>query len=125
MIFFVVIKILKIYAFFVNSQLNSKFRVYKNKEPDVDAEIELYKYSNNQTFVSKGYSISYKQLLKNNDYNFILEKAINLENVNTIRMGEIISYTSGIKTANDEKFILNEKKDDDCYLFLRGRNIKK
>jgi len=110
---------------FADAQVKTVICLYKNKEPDVDAEIELYKYSNNQTFVSKGYSISYKQLLKNNDYNFILEKAINLENVNTIRMGEIISYTSGIKTANDEKFILSEKKDDDCYLFLRGRNIKK
>ena len=30
-----------------------------------------------------------------------------------------------IKSANDKKFILNEKKDDDCYPIIRGRNLKR
>ena len=42
MIFFVVIKILKIYAFFVNSQLNSKFRLI-NKAIETAKKNNCYK----------------------------------------------------------------------------------
>lgn len=110
---------------FPDAQVKTIICIYENKKPSENAEIELFTCQNNQSFVSKGFSISYKQLKNNNDYNFILDKKINLEKIKTIRMGEVISYTSGIKTANDEKFIFNEKKNEDCFLFLRGRNIKK
>ncbi len=110
---------------FADATVKTCICFYDNKVPSENSEIKLYRYDDNQNFVSKGFSISYKRLLNNTDYNFVLEDTVTLDKIPTIPLKDIISYTSGIKTANDEKFILTEKKDDDCYPFLRGRNIKK
>ena len=42
-----------------------------------------------------------------------------------VLLKNIMKSTCGIKTANDDKFISQEKKDEDSYLFLRGRNLQK
>ena len=110
---------------FADATVKTCICIYSNIKPDENTEIDLFKCDNEQNFVSKGFSISYKELLQNTDYNFILEKTVSLEKIKTIKLKEIISYTSGIKTANDKKFIFPKKENEDCLPFLRGKDIKK
>lgn len=41
------------------------------------------------------------------------------------KLGDLIKFTRAVKTSNDNKFVLNEKKNDDCYKLLRGRDIER
>ena len=97
---------------------------YENTKPtendviDVETCIE-------QKFVSKGFSLPYKQVWENPNTSFSFEKTIELNKIKTILLGDIASFSLGIKTSDDKRFVFAEKKDEDCYLFLRGRNISR
>ena len=43
---------------------------------------------------------------------------------NTIPLNEVITFSRGIKTSDDKRFILDSKKNNDCFKIFRGRNIK-
>ena len=98
--------------------------LYTNTNTDENNTIEIEKCEN-EIFSSKGFELSYKQILDTADFNFVLEKTVELNKVQSIKLGSIIDFTSGIKTANDDKFVFSEKKNDECFLFLRGRNVKR
>ena len=98
--------------------------LYINTNTDENNTIEIEKCEN-EIFSSKGFELSYKQILDTADFNFVLEKIVELNKVQSIKLGSIIDFTSGIKTANDDKFVFTEKKNDECFLFLRGRNVKR
>ena len=44
--------------------------------------------------------------------------------LNSILLSDIIQFSRGIKTSNDNRFILKECKDNDCFKVFRGKNIK-
>ena len=79
----------------------------------------------NKEFVSKGFILPYKQVLENPNTSFSFEETIKIDKVPTKKLCEIASFSLGIKTSDDKRFVFDEKKDDDCYLFLRGRNVKR
>ena len=97
---------------------------YTNNKPTENNVINIEKCENAR-FSSKGFVLPYKQILENDKYNFSFEKTIVLNKIKTIPLKDIVSFSLGIKTSDDKRFIFNEKKDDDCYLFLRGRNIQR
>lgn len=97
---------------------------YTNNKPTENNVINIDKCENAR-FSSKGFVLPYKQILENDKYNFSFEKTIVLNKIKTIPLKDIVSFSLGIKTSDDKRFIFNEKKDDDCYLFLRGRNIQR
>ena len=97
---------------------------YTNKKPSINDVIELEEYTNNE-FVSKGFGLPYKQIMESPNTSFSFERVIVLDKVDTIKLGEIASFSLGIKTSDDKRFVFEKKKDDDCFLFLRGRNIKR
>ena len=97
---------------------------YTNNKPTENNVINIDKCENAR-FSSKGFVLPYKQILENDKYNFSFEKIIVLNKIKTIPLKDIVSFSLGIKTSDDKRFIFNEKKDDDCYLFLRGRNIQR
>jgi adenine-specific DNA-methyltransferase len=41
-----------------------------------------------------------------------------------VKLGDIIHFSRGIKTSNDNRFLFRENKGDDYYKVIRGRNIK-
>jgi len=43
---------------------------------------------------------------------------------NTITLEKVLKFTRGIKTSNDDRFILSEKRNKDCKPIYRGKNIK-
>ena len=97
---------------------------YTNCKPTEEDNI-IIETCVNKEFVSKGFILAYKQVLNNPNTSFSFEKTIELKNVPTVELGDIVSFSLGIKTSDDQRFVFEEKKDDDCYLFLRGRNIKR
>lgn len=97
---------------------------YTNTKPTENDFIEVESCIE-QKFISKGFNLSYKQILENPNTSFSFEKTITLDRVPTVLLGDIVSFSLGIKTSDDKRFVFAEKKDDDCYLFLRGRNISR
>ena len=55
---------------------------------------------------------------------FSFTKAVDLK-IETKPLKEIVDFSLGIKTSDDNKFIIDYKKDDSTYLMLRGKNIRK
>lgn len=109
---------------FADATVKTCICFYTNTKPTEKDEIEIYK-CDNEIFTSKGFNLSYKEILTSETLSFSFDKNINLNKVKTQKLKDIMFSTCGIKTANDEKFILPEKKDNDCYLFLRGRGLRK
>lgn len=109
---------------FADATVTTVLCFYENAKPTDKDKIEVVKSENND-FVSKEFTLSYEQILKNPNSSFAFEKTIELNRVKTIPLGEIASFSLGIKTSDDTRFVFNQKKDDDFFLFLRGRNIKR
>ena len=97
---------------------------YTNKNPNEADNIDI-ETCVEQRFVSKGFVLPYKQILANPNTSFSFEKTIELNKVNSVQLGDIASFSLGIKTSDDKRFIFDEKKDNDCHLFLRGRNTSR
>ncbi len=109
---------------FEDATVTTALCFYTNCEPTEEDNI-IIETCVNKEFVSKGFILPYKQVLNNPNTSFSFEKTIELKNVPTVELGDIVSFSLGIKTSDDQRFVFEEKKDDDCYLFLRGRNIKR
>lgn len=97
---------------------------YTNCKPTEEDNI-IIETCVNKEFVSKGFILPYKQVLENPNTSFSFEETIKIDKVPTKKLCEIASFSLGIKTSDDKRFVFDEKKDDDCYLFLRGRNVKR
>lgn len=109
---------------FEDATVTTALCFYTNCKPTEEDNI-IIETCVNKEFVSKGFILTYKQVLNNPNTSFSFEKTIELKNVPTVELGDIVSFSLGIKTSDDQRFVFEEKKDDDCYLFLRGRNIKR
>lgn len=109
---------------FADATVTTVLCFFENITPTENDFIEI-ETCVNQEFISKGFTLHYKQVLKNPNTSFSFERTIELNKIKTISLGEIASFSLGIKTSDDKRFIFSEKKDDDCHLFLRGRNIKR
>ena len=97
---------------------------YKNKKPQAMNNIEVYACVDKQ-FLKKDFELSYEQVLKNPNSSFAFEKTISLESVSCKHLAEIASFSLGIKTSDDTRFVYKEPIDDTCYKFIRGRNISR
>lgn len=97
---------------------------YRNAKPQESDNIEIYKCIEKE-FEKKDFVLSYKQVLKNPNTSFAFEKTISLENVPSRKLFEIASFSLGIKTSDDARFVFDEPIDETCYKFIRGRNISR
>ncbi len=52
------------------------------------------------------------------------QKVIKRIFTNSVRLDEVINFTRGIKTSDDNRFISNKKNSDEYKKLIRGRNIK-
>ena len=97
---------------------------YRKMKPQAYNNIEIYACINKE-FVKKDFVLSYEQILKNPNSSFAFEKTISLENVPCKKLSEIASFSLGIKTSDDARFVFVEPIDDTCYKFIRGRNVSR
>ena len=68
------------------------------------------------------YDLSYKRIAESPNFNFSFNPEIKIK-IPTTNLGEIGKLSLGIKTSDDDKFILNKKENDDCYKLLRGKDV--
>ena len=97
---------------------------YKNTKPLINNFIEVYAYENNE-FVKMDFVLYYNQILNSPNTSFAFERTISLDTIPTIPLGDIASFSLGIKTSDDARFVFQEKIDETCYPFIRGRNISR
>ena len=97
---------------------------YINAKPNSNSVIDIYACINKE-FVKKDFVLSYDQILKNPNSSFAFEKTISLENVSCKKLSEIASFSLGIKTSDDARFVFEKPIDNTCYRFIRGRNISR
>ena len=82
--------------------------------------IQLRKYEDGQ-FIEGG-ELSYKSIRATPGGNITFEERASI-GVPTINLGDIAKISMGIKTSDNEKFILDEKKDENSYPLLRGKDM--
>lgn len=97
---------------------------YQNTLPQANNNVEVYACIDKE-FIKKDFVLSYEQILNNPNSSFAFEKTISLENVPCKKLSEIASFSLGIKTSDDARFVFDEPIDDTCYKFIRGRNISR
>ena len=85
--------------------------------------IDLKTYENDE-FTPMNYKIIINDVLNRHNCTISLNQNISFK-IDTYILKDIAKFSLGIKTSNDERFILKEKIDDDCYLMLRGRDISR
>ena len=97
---------------------------YQNSLPQASNNVEVFSCIDKE-FVKKDFVLSYEQILNNPNTSFAFEKTISLENVPCKKLSEIASFSLGIKTSDDTRFVFKEPIDETCYKFIRGRNISR
>ena len=97
---------------------------YQNTLPQANNNVEVYACIDKE-FIKKDFVLSYEQILNNPNSSFAFEKTISLEIVPCKKLSEIASFSLGIKTSDDARFVFDEPIDDTCYKFIRGRNISR
>lgn len=109
---------------FTDATVTTMLCFYTNKKPFSTDIIKLEEFTNND-FIPKDFVLPYQQILDSPNASFSFERALKLDNIPTTILKEIASFSLGIKTSDDARFVFEEKKDDDCHLFIRGRNVKR
>jgi type I restriction-modification system DNA methylase subunit len=97
--------------------------VLSNSESNKNHKIELFKFSENN-FNRIKHKLSYERIKKSESLTFSFEPEISFK-ADTTKLDKIAKFSLGIKTSNDKRFILDEKKDSDCYPVLRGKDIQR
>lgn len=85
--------------------------------------IVLKEFINNE-FLIIGHTLDYFKIKKSDTLTFSFNPEVKV-NIETVKLGNIAQFSLGIKTSDDQRFIFNEKIDNDCFPILRGRNISK
>ena len=97
--------------------------VLSNLKPKKNNKIELLNFSENK-FNKMEHSLNYEKIKKSESFTFSFEPEINFKS-KVIKLDKIAKFSLGIKTSDDKKFIFDEKKDNNCYPILRGKDIQK
>ena len=76
-------------------------------------------------FCKMDHSLTYKSIMRYDNYPFSFEQGIDLSKVEVVALGDIAEFSLGIKTSNDKKFISISPFPEDSYRLIRGRNIQR
>lgn len=95
-----------------------------SKEIADNHTINLYDYDG-VSFERLNNSLSYADIKQFDHYPFSFEKVIDLYRVKHQLLKNIASFTLGIKTSNDKRFISSQPFEEDSYKLIRGRHIRR
>ena len=95
----------------------SKFKVLSNHK------IQIFRLQKGK-FERISSVLSYKRIINSPSYNFSFNPEIEIKTP-VVKLGDIADLSLGIKTSDDEKFILDKKIDKDCYKLLRGKDVSR
>ncbi len=113
---------------FVDAVVETIILIYNIKE-NRNSNAIVYEYENDN-FIEKNI-LDIFEIKKSK--NIIINPIINKKQIKLIKkielnqclLGDIIHFSRGVKTSNDKKFIFKNKRNNDCYKLLRGRDIKR
>jgi type I restriction-modification system DNA methylase subunit len=115
------------YGVFRNATVSTIISVF-SKKAVTENEIELYQSEkdnlNNTSFARLRNVLKYSQIKSTDKYLFSFLDQIKL-NIDFVTLGSFMEFSLGIKTSDDKTFIIDYKKDDDAYLLLKGKNLKR
>lgn len=77
-----------------------------------------------QKIVKMPYKLTYKRIFNSPNFGFSFSPEIKFK-AKTRLLGDIASFSLGIKTSNDKRFIFDEKKDEYSYKMLRGKDVSR
>jgi len=83
--------------------------------------IELYEYLCGD-FKRLPYDLSYKKIMTSPNFSFSFNPNVSFK-VPLIKLGDIAKFSLGVKTSNDSRFILSDKKDKHCFKLYRGKDV--
>lgn len=86
-------------------------------------EIKLYQPIDSE-IKEKSNTLSLEEVLASSHYAFSFDKKIHLKSDGK-KLDDIASFSLGIKTSNDKRFVFDRKEYDECLPMLRGKNIKR
>jgi adenine-specific DNA-methyltransferase len=89
---------------------NKKIRI-EDKNFNLKFEIDIKKCINNDYYIDLDWSIQ-------------KEKIYNKLKSNTDPLNSIIQFSRGIKTSDDNRFVIKEQRNKDCKKIFRGKNVK-
>ncbi|MHA6279547.1 Eco57I restriction-modification methylase domain-containing protein [Salinimicrobium sp. CAU 1759] len=91
------------------------------KESEDNHSISLL-FPENRIFKYKRHSISLDKILSSTFFTYSFEPIVQLGNEEA-KLAELVSFSLGIKTSDDKRFIFSYKKDESSFPMLRGKNI--
>jgi TaqI-like C-terminal specificity domain len=97
--------------------------LFSEKNVDTKNTIKL-KYYEEEEFKSLPFTLNYKQIKENANLSFGFKKQVQIK-VATKPLDELISFSLGIKTSNDTRFVKDTKENEDCFKLLRGKDFSR
>ncbi len=117
-----VLKLVKLsLGVFVDATVTPVLIILKKEKIGKDHKIELIEYKDSK-FGAISNNLTYERIRNSPNYNFSFGTEISF-NVPVVKLGDIAKFSLGIKTSDDKRFIINNKKDKDTYPLLRGKDI--
>jgi hypothetical protein len=101
----------------------STILLFSEKNVDTKNTIKL-KYYEEEEFKSFPFTLNYKQIRDNTNLSFGFKKQVQIK-VATKPLDELISFSLGIKTSNDKRFVKDTKENEDCFKLLRGKDFSR
>lgn len=92
----------------------------KNEKPKEKHKIKLLECVDNKMQTIG--DLSYERIKNTPNFCFSFNQEIKF-NIETVRLGDVAKFSLGIKTSDDKRFIFDEKKDNDSYELLRGKDV--
>lgn len=97
-----------------------------SKQATNDHAIKLYEYDGHSFMVHKEKELlDYEEIKKYEHCPFIFDNNICLDRVKHVLLGDISTFTLGIKTSNDKRFISSHPFKEDSYKLVTGKRIKR
>ena len=93
------------------------------KEKISNTKIELLELKDYK-FKKINYGLDYNFIRDQASYGFTFDKQIKIH-IDTVKLGELATFSLGIKTSDDKRFVMGSKKDVDSYKMLRGKDVSR
>ena len=111
------------YNVFKDATVTTILLFIEKTKTNSDYEIDLESYENDK-YKKIDYKLSKERIIQSPNFGFSFNPEVKIK-IETIRLEEIASFSLGIKTSDDKRFIFDEKINSECYPMLRGKDVSK
>lgn len=117
-----VLKLVKLsFGVFADATVTPVLIILQKEKVDKNHATKLLEYKDSK-FIDIPNNLTYERIINSPNYNFSFSAEVSF-NIPIIKLGEIAKFSLGIKTSDDQRFILDSKKDKDTHPALRGKDV--